>query len=328
VTSLHLACKHGFDDISEAIVDKLVSIRNLTSPMYDNLPMHFLCKNRNENVRLLRKMLNKIRDDSTEELQQILTRLDQNRHTMLQNGIEYNLLSIVDCLLEEFYNRDDTSDSQSTSSSLYEDRNGNLPIHYAAKTCGPEMLQVLIKNNCFSLRRNSNLDNAVHIAAANNGFKFIKEFLAYEKIHAEKLTNKQIKDYIPSVKCYNKSGYTPLFVALTAGNIKCVESILGDEELDLEAKDLKGNSIYHICAEFNSFESMRVLLNKKSAKFVEPLFIRNNKEDNVIQTACLYGNLEIIKLVIDKLTDGGFASTETYLLSRNKGYNCNNIELS
>lgn len=85
----------------------------------------------------------------------------------------------------------------------------------------------------------------------------------------ENLTEKELREYIPSVKCYNRSGYTPLFVALIAGNIKCVEAILTAEHLDLEAKDAKGNSIYHICAEYNSLESMRVLLSKKVAAEIQ-----------------------------------------------------------
>lgn len=247
----------------------------------------------------------------------------------MHNAIESNHLNIVDCLLKDYYHTSALAESPSSTDdvatisppavdpSLLEDRNGNLPIHYAAKTCGPDMFKVLVKNNCFSMRRNLNLDNAMHIAAANNSFKFIKEFLAYEKIYAERLNNKELKEYIPSVKCYNKIGYTPLFVALTNGNIKCVEAILAAEQLDLDAKDPKGNSIYHICAEYNSFESMRVLLNKKDPKFVEPLFIKNNREENVIHMAASYGNLEIIKLVIGKLNDG-YSSMETYLIAKNK----------
>lgn len=87
--------------------------------------------------------------------------------------------------------------------------------------------------------------------------------MLHEKAYAEQLDNKELKEYIPSVKCYNRAGYTPMFVALTTGNIKCVEALLGTDNLDLDAKDAKGNSIYHICAEYNSFESMRVLLAKK-----------------------------------------------------------------
>lgn len=141
----------------------------------------------------------------------------------------------------------------------------------------------------------------------------------------ENLTEKELRDYIPSVKCYNRSGYTPLFVALIAGNIKCVEAILTAEHLDLEAKDAKGNSIYHICAEYNSLESMRVLLSKKEQQFVEPLFIKNNKEETPIHTATIFGNLDIIKMVIDKLNNG-ISSIETYLISKNKeGKTCFHI---
>lgn len=102
----------------------------------------------------------------------------------------------------------------------------------------------------------------------NFRFKFISEFINYEKTYVETLNERELRDYIPSVKCYNRVGYTPLFVALVNAHIKCVDAILESENIDLEAKDAKGNSIYHICAEYNCIEPMRVLLNRKVFSFV------------------------------------------------------------
>jgi ankyrin repeat protein len=111
-----------------------------------------------------------------------------------------------------------------------------------------------------------------------------------------------------------------MFVALMAGNLKCVEALLASEHLDLETKDSSGNSIYHTCAEYNNFEALRVFLTKKDQRFVDPLYIRNNKQDNVVHTAAHFGNLEIIKIVVSKIFDG-FSSLESYLTSKNSDGN-------
>lgn len=159
MTPLHVACKYGFDDIAELLVDR-ISSRSLVNSAYDSLPIHLICKSKNENTNLLRKMLDKIKLESEHDLHEVLQKSDHNRQTLLQNAIANNHLGMVKCLLAEYY----------TQPELLEDKNGNLPIHTAAKTSGPEMLEVLIEANAFSLKRNSNLDNAMHIAAANNGY--------------------------------------------------------------------------------------------------------------------------------------------------------------
>lgn len=157
MTALHVACKYGFDDIAEILVDR-ISPRLLVNSAYDSLPIHLICKSKNENTTLLRKMLEKIKLESDHDLYEVLHKLDHNRQTLLQSAIDSNHLEMVRFLLTEYY----------TLPELLEDKNGNLPIHAAAKSSGPEMLAVLIECNAFSLKRNANLDNALHIAAANN----------------------------------------------------------------------------------------------------------------------------------------------------------------
>ena len=74
--------------------------------------------------------------------------------------------------------------------------------------------------------------------------------------------------------------------------------------------------MYHTCAEFNNFEAMRYFLTRKEKKYLDPIYIRNKNENSVLHTACHFGHLEIVKLVIVRMFNG-FSSTEAFLLAKN-----------
>jgi ankyrin repeat protein len=178
ITPLLLACKSGSFKIIDMLVEKVDTkesfICNTASP--DLQPLHILIKNKEESPDLVRKILEKIRQVSIFDLNEQLLRMDNNRQSILQIAIENNHLKTTKLLLEEYYVDED----------LREDKNGNLPIHFAARVSGSEVVTVLIENNAFSLKTNGNYENALHIAAANNRFKFITEFLAHEQSLVDK----------------------------------------------------------------------------------------------------------------------------------------------
>lgn len=63
--------------------------------------------------------------------------------------------------------------------------------------------------------------------------------------------------------------------ALAFGNHKCVEELLLSKEIELDTKDMDGNSIYHICARFNNVESLKFLLNKHFNQTSSVLYSKN-----------------------------------------------------
>jgi ankyrin repeat protein len=77
------------------------------------------------------------------------------------------------------------------------------------------------------------------------------------------------------VRAKNKDLYTPLMTALAFGNHKCVEELIASKEIELETKDIEGNSIYHICARFNNTESLKYLLEKYFTKTTDILYSKN-----------------------------------------------------
>jgi ankyrin repeat protein len=302
-----LACKNGFDQLGFCFLDK-VSSEKLIVANHNNYYLHLLCKNKEEKLGLVSKILEKLRKDSTREknyLDEALLSLDMNKQTVLNIAIDNNHLNIVELLLKDYYKE----------KVLVEDKNGNMPIHYAAKCGSTEILKVIVKCNGFTIRTNSNGENALHIAASNNKFKFIRDFIINERKCEEKKMG--AKDYVPCVRVCNKNNLQPMFLAVIGGHQKCVEILTQSEDLVMDGLDKSGNTIYHVCAEFNNFDSLRFLLSRKDPMFLEPLYIENNNKDNVIQIASYFGHLEIIKLVIAKIYDG-LTSAETYLLSKNK----------
>jgi ankyrin repeat protein len=115
----------------------------------------------------------------------------------------------------------------------------------------------------------------------------------------------------------NRERLSPLFLAIIGGHTKCVELLSALDYIKLDSQDKNGNTIFHICAEYNNQESLRVLVNKKDPRIIKGLYIKNKKNETVIHTASQYENLEIIKLVLNKIYDG-FMPIETFLKTRNK----------
>jgi ankyrin repeat protein len=72
-----------------------------------------------------------------------------------------------------------------------------------------------------------------------------------------------------------------------------------------------------------------LLARKDQSRYYKPLILLNNDKDNVLHIACRYGNVEIIKQVINKLNNSQstiITSNDQYLLSKNKdGYTCFHI---
>jgi len=70
----------------------------------------------------------------------------------------------------------------------------------------------------------------------------------------------------------------------------------------------------------NNFEILRFLITRKDTKFLEPLYIKNDNLDNIIHTACNFGNLEVARLVLSKINEG-VISSEIYISEKNKDGN-------
>ena len=294
----------GHEDVACLLIDK-TDVKTLSNTSDPNLPLHLACKTKKESISIVKRILDKVKKESKIDLNNLLDTVDSDKQTILNMCIDKNHLNMVDILLKEYYT--DIKDEF--------DKNGHLPVHLAARNGSVELFKVLVKNEAISFKINSHGDNPLHIAAENNKFNFIKEFLEYEKAFVEK--NKLNAIHQPTALALNRERYTPLFLAIIGGHTKCVELFVALDYMKLDAHDKNGNTIFHVCAEFNNQESLRVILRKNDSRILKGLYMKNKRNETVMHTASEYENLEIIKLVLNKVYDG-FMPVETFLKTRNK----------
>jgi ankyrin repeat protein len=321
--------------VAELLIDRMDPNKIINLTMSDSSPLHFVCKLKVEKYTIIKKLLEKIHQEfiqkpnGKELFDKILKKEDSSRQTILHLSIENNHLNIVELLFSDYNIVRDLKDGL----------NGNFPIHLAAKNGSCEMFYLLQKYDAVSFKTNNNLENALHIAAFHNRSKFICEFLKYEKSLLEPANeNDKIMpcicicesldrdSYIPCIKVKDINQNTPLLTALATLNQRCVEELMQSTYCDVNEKDINGNSVYHICTEHDNAESLKYLLHvTNSQNDLNVYGIKNSFDDTILHSACRNGNLELVKLIMNKLNETN-APIEDILYSKNKdGQTCFHI---
>lgn len=355
LSPLHLACKFGNEEVAELLIEKMdkEKLFNLCISEYPiNLPpLHLACRNKNEKYFIVKNILDRFKETPKFEIDEkklisnlksrnyldiIAKKEDYNRQTILNIAIENNHLKIVELLFQEYNFSREHKDSQT----------GNLPIHIAAKNGSVEMLHLLIKYESVSFEANNNHENALHIAALNNKHKFIREFLLHERkaiTKSENFTSKQQQlhhpkeaDYMPcicvceeiDVESYalcirqrDKNFYTPLMRAIAAGNQKCVDEFINDKYVELDCKDKDGLSIFHICTEFNNVDALKHLFQLDSIS-LDLIYSKDNSENTILHSSCRNGNLELVKLIMNKIYDSNNSIEQMVYAKNHDGLTC------
>ena len=307
---LHIAFRDEQETLANMLIER-ASVGDLVYAESVEHPLHVACRSKRVLLASIKKLLDKLLVD-TEQLTAVLNKLDADKQTVLGVAIDNNQLRVVELLLRDYY-PSAAARAADTTVAEWRDPNGQAPVHLAAKSGSVDVLGLVVANGAFSLEPNATGDNALHIAAANNKFNFINAFLAHERKHVE-ASGSQLT-HLASYKAINLAQQTPLYLAVVGGHAKCVEILIELGDIELSARDSNGNTIYHVCAEYNSMEALRLMLKKRDARFLEPLYAKNHAEETVLHMAARHESLEVIKLVLCKIYDG-FTSTEAYLTSR------------
>ncbi|CAF0975888.1 unnamed protein product, partial [Brachionus calyciflorus] len=354
LTAFHLACKFGHEEEAVLLIEKIDRDKLFNLCISDQsgniLPLHLACRNKVEKFNIIHNVLKKLQnqDDSksqtsilkTNYLDIISKKEDINRQNILEISIENNHLKIVELFLNDF----------KFNSELPNSLNGNYPIHIAAKNGSIEMLNLLIKYKTSIFRLNSNSENPLHIAALNNKYKFIREYLKYEKFllvntHSCELKNTEFTSskFIPcicncdeivdyqnlqlSIRQRDEKFFTPLMQAISCGNQRCIDELINDRYIEFDSKDQNGQSIFHLCTEFNNIEALKFFL---QLDLIPPeiIYSKDNFENTILHTSCFYGNLEAIKLIVNKLYDSNNSLEQILYCKNNDGQTCFHIACS
>ncbi len=235
----------GHEDLACLLADQ-TSIENLTWPTLSPLSLAIKnSSNKREPIKLVKRIMERIKREvpsptREEVLKSILTKPDKNKETILNIAIDNNQLNIVEYLIKEY---------QSLNLLNLEDKNGYLPIHYAAKTGSVHVLHILARTDSLTCSPASSktVNTPLHIAASNNKHRFIKEYLDLEKLQSKSNASSEEYahvDYVPSYKSLNADKQTPLFSAIMSGHSKCVEILVNEcQDIDLDAQDVNGNTM-------------------------------------------------------------------------------------
>ena len=330
MTPLHLACKFGSEDTALLLINsldstKLTNLILVDSTRGSSLPLHSACRIKSEKYTLVKSYLEKIRYEK--QFDKCLIKEDECHQPILHISIENNHCNIVETLFRDY----------NVNSELRETITGNLPIHAAAKSGSIEMFNLLQKYDAVSFKQNKNLENALHIAAYHNRNKFINEFLKYEKFcfseHPDS-NNKYFacacrcdlddKNRIKCIKTRDIKLYTPLLTALAASNQKCVEELIEyDEALDLTHTDINGNSMYHICAQFDNAESLKYLYLKTNINNDVSIYeIKNNFDESILHITSRNGNLEMTNYIVNKIYETNERAEEVLFCKNKSGQTC------
>jgi ankyrin repeat protein len=337
LTPLHVACKFCHEDVAELLIQntQFEKLHYLQPEAHSNnsTSLHFVCRYKKEKYQLAKLLLDKIEEASSSEantkkinfLDIVLRKYDSSGSTPLLSAVENNHLKITELLLCD-YNADKEQCDNET---------GNHLIHIAARTGSIDMFNLLVKYDAVSLKKNKNSQNPLHIAAYYSRHNFIKAFLEYEHEHCRKVREQMLQcicgcdpkedEYIPCIKQRDNVQCTPLMIAISTSNQKCVEELLANENVELDARDMNGNSIFHICIDSDNPESLKYL----TANYqTDVIFNKNNADETVVHSSCRNGNLEMVKMVLNKIYESN-EMIEPFLYSKNKsGQTCFHIACS
>jgi ankyrin repeat protein len=245
------------------------------------------------------KILNILKKESN-LIETALKQLDEANKSLLEIAIENEHLKIIDLILQQ----------------SFEIINPVLITHTSARYGSSELFDLLVQYNIIIQLESDQLnnDNLIHLACYNNRFEFIRSYINYEKTLLQ--TNKIKKSIILNK---NNKNQTPLQIAIMKRHEKCVVELLNSDKLDLNVKEIENNySIYHLCIKYSDNKSLQMLLGKKEKKYQEPLFIKSKKNETPIHLACQLGNLEAVKLLMNKLNSDLIQSVDLFLKEKNK----------
>ena len=299
-TCLHIACIWGWYDIAEYLISKDFSINNQNND--GDTPIHLAIRNNKKRVFAI---------------------LVKKSDLKVKNRLGGTPLHIATCDCNGLeYVKAITADSNFESVNV-RDINGDTPLFNACRTKNEDMIIYLMNlPKCDLLIVNEKNETVANIACRLSlniilG-KFFEKIVCYPNklqnylgrtlVHIACMAdNLDLMDFLVSIhKKYDLGEdinlldkvyeLTPLQYACIKNDSKLVEYLLGLRDCCADTKNIKGNTVLHICSNYNLEEIAKICVNHCS------LTVRNEDGDTPLHLACKNDNFALAKMYIDNIS--------------------------
>jgi ankyrin repeat protein len=263
MTALHLAAKHGSENVALLLIERLKRENLICVDKNKMLALHHVAKCKTERIVVMEKLLNKYNLlIDAKHFGNILNLKDKFDHSILDLAIRENHVEMVEMLI-----------IINDSFKHVRDRDENLPIHVNAISGSVQILELLNKHDFVSFDVNKNWNNAFHLAAYFNRKKFISKLLVLSESKGKLKSEANF-----ALSAFNRDGLTPFMVAISKGSIECVELFI-----KYHSKHLYNfSNMFNICIENNQIETLKYLLNLNESLLIDEYYTKSDYRNNTL----------------------------------------------
>ena len=216
-TALHVACKKGYCDMIEILLEKGADVQAVDNDKYT--PIHIVC--RSLRLDCLKVLLGNKKCDINQQIANGDTALHIVCKMVNTDAI---YLSMIQILLEN------GADVQAV------DSNGDAPIHIVCKGLRLDCLKALLQSKgCDANQQNADGDTALHIVC---------KMVNIDPMHICKI--EILLEKGANVQVVNKIGDAPIHIACNGLRLHCLKALLQSHGCDPNQQNADGDTALHI----------------------------------------------------------------------------------
>ena len=316
-TPLHTACKHGFLDVVNYVINTLkVDVENdgcaLLQAESENgwTPLHIACQQGHTQIMLCLLKETNINPCCRDFLGKILLHYVRNADEAnaficasysalgigtssqgdlyaLAKDVHYRFPNLLAVALSVVCKRGHMEAVKSLvlegADPSHQDPNGNTSLHITATAGHSNVVEYLIGRKCSSTIRNKKGNTAVHMASENGHLQAVRSLY-------------NSRDCVP--ECRGENYRTPLHVACKRGQIEVVKYMLDEEGLNPSSEDEDGNTPLHLVAQSGWLNIIQFIVENDGDYEQGTLKFKNHMDRTPMQEACANSHFHVASSLI------------------------------
>ncbi len=173
---------------------------------------------------------------------------------------------------------------------------GYKPLHVAATNCKIDIVKSLLDNGVDINARTKKLSTYLILLSQDGGFWYKNSIISELKYVLEERTKlfKFLLNHGADPNLVNKDGDSSLSFASSWNNKKIVQLLLNFSNINVNIKNLEGDTPLHISVYHDHLDIVKLLLTKGANPN-----LANNNGVTPLHNAAFNSNLEIVKLLVD-----------------------------